>query len=150
MVDWDHPVFTGGRPVNLQLGGFKNQCLAIDTQQHISAKECNEYDNQQAFIYNRDGHYISAYNTEYCLDSTDLTQAQSCSLSLTQKWSWEEEANQDRLKSAHLDHYLTHDKQTGELSMTVGTESKSSLSTKMYTRYVNVFDPSTVETNSYK
>lgn len=150
VVDWDHPVFTGGRPVNLQLGGFKNKCLAIDTQQQISAKECDEYDNQQAFIYSQDGHYISAYNTEYCLDSTDLTQAQSCNFSLTQKWSWEEKANQDNLKSAHLDHYLTHDKQTEKLSMTASTQSEASLSTKMYTRYVNVFDASTVETNSYK
>ncbi|KLN63278.1 leukocidin family pore-forming toxin [Vibrio sp. VPAP30] len=150
VVDWDHPVFTGGRPVNLQLGGFKNRCIAIDNQQRLSSEECDEYDNHQAFIYSRDGQYISAYNTEYCLDSDDLSQARSCSLSLTQKWSWEEETKPDNLKSAHLDRYLTHDKQTGELSMSSGTQTGSKLSTKMYTRYVNVFDASTIETSSFK
>ncbi|NVD08061.1 cytolysin and hemolysin HlyA Pore-forming toxin, partial [Vibrio sp. JPW-9-11-11] len=149
VVDWDHPVFTGGRPVNLQLGGFKNQCITVNTDQTVAVNKCDENDSHQAFIYSSEGQYISAYNAKWCLDSDDLSKAQPCSFSLTQQWQWAEVAGEQVLKNTHLGLYLSHDKNTKHLSMETDTDSQSETSSRMYTRYVNVFNASTVETQAF-
>ncbi|PNQ53795.1 hemolysin, partial [Vibrio agarivorans] len=35
-VNWDHPVFSGGRPVNLQLGSFNKSCVEVGIDHSLS------------------------------------------------------------------------------------------------------------------
>ncbi|MCW8331413.1 leukocidin family pore-forming toxin [Photobacterium sp. SDRW27] len=143
VVDWDHPVFTGGRPVNLQLASFNNKCISADYQQNLTAQECNEDDFQQAFIYNSMGQYVSAQNTELCLDGEQLDQLQTCGSNLTQRWQWKEGTN--KLQNLFTDEYLGHNKTTGELSLISAQSSDINIDT--YSSYVNVFKQSSVQKN---
>ncbi|NVP01623.1 hemolysin, partial [Photobacterium damselae subsp. damselae] len=81
--------------------------------------------------YNR---YVSATNTKLCLDGESLSELQSCSLKLTQKWLWDG----DRLKNSFEDKYLTVDNDT--LSLETGLSKKQ----KLNSSYTRVFDPSTI------
>lgn len=143
VVDWDHPVFTGGRPVNLQLASFNNKCIAGDYQNNLSAKTCNEDNFQQAFIYNKVGQFVSAQNTKLCLDGENLNQLQTCGANLSQRWKWKEGTNQ--LQNVFTQEYLGHNKTTGDLIMVAGANDTTS--TDWYSAYVNVFKQSSVHRN---
>nr|MBF4312175.1 hemolysin [Vibrio anguillarum] len=73
-VDWEHPVFTGGRPVNLQLGSFNNRCVDVADNGVLSASSCDETKNSQSFIYDQLGRYVSANDIHQCLDGQSLGQ----------------------------------------------------------------------------
>ncbi|HIF9452885.1 TPA: leukocidin family pore-forming toxin, partial [Photobacterium damselae] len=133
-VDWEHPVFTGGTPVNLQLASFNNKCIDIQNNNKVMTAECDINSKSQSFIYDQYNRYVSATNTKLCLDGESLSELQSCSLKLTQKWLWDG----DRLKNSFEDKYLTVDSDT--LSLETGLSKKQ----KLNSSYTRVFDPSTI------
>ncbi|PSW05683.1 leukocidin family pore-forming toxin [Photobacterium lipolyticum] len=143
VVDWEHPVFTGGRPVNLQLASFNNKCISADHQQNLITQECDEDNFQQAFIFNSTGQYISAQNTKLCLDGEQLDQLQTCSSRLSQRWQWGEGTSQ--LQNLFTKEYLGHNKATGKLSLV--SDQNNDIKTDMYSSYVNVFKQSSVQKN---
>lgn len=113
-VNWNHPVFAGTRAVNLQLGGHDNLCITnIDGK--WQSKPCDETAVSQSFVYDQYGRYVSLVDGK-CLDSSDLTTSQTCSLDLNQRWRWNEEAKDlDLLTSRQK--ILGHKLSTGELVM---------------------------------
>ncbi|UTZ42908.1 leukocidin family pore-forming toxin [Vibrio campbellii] len=135
-VDWDHPVFTGGRPVNLQLASFNNRCVQVDAQGRLTANTCDDQQSAQSFIYDQLGRYVSASNTELCLDGAALDVLQTCNQNLTQRWEWRK--NTDELTNVYSGESLGHDKQTGELGLYASSNDAVSLRT--ITAYTNVFN----------
>ncbi|MGC3837133.1 leukocidin family pore-forming toxin [Moritella viscosa] len=135
IVDWDHPVFTGGRPVNLQLAHFNNKCISTDNKQNVTIQTCEESSHQQAFIYSRTGQYVSARNTDLCLDAKNLGHLQICNLRVSQRWEWKEGTEQ--LQNKRYKTYLGHNKTTGKLSLISDEDSDTSI--ELYTSYVDVF-----------
>ncbi|PTT55199.1 leukocidin family pore-forming toxin [Aeromonas sp. HMWF014] len=137
-VDWNHPVFTGGRPVNLQLGGFNNRCLSVNTQQNVSAVTCDDKSADQSFIYDRDGRYVSARDTGYCLDASNLGKMQICSSDLRQRWEWK--PNSDALSNKSTYQLLGHNTQTGELGLYDENGQLGGVSLRTLTSYTKVFE----------
>jgi hemolysin len=138
-VDWNHPVFTGGRPVNLQLGGFDNRCLSAGAEHGLSAVTCDETSAAQSFIYDQYGRYVSALDTRRCLDGNNLGQLQSCSLSLGQRWEWK--ADSDALSNLSAHQLLGHNKQTGELALYDENGNPADVSVRTLTSYTRIFGP---------
>nr|AAB50894.1 VAH1 [Vibrio anguillarum] len=134
-VDWEHPVFTGGRPVNLQLGSFNNRCVDVADNGVLSASSCDENQNSQSFIYDQLGRYVSANDIHQCLDGQSLGQLQPCSSSLVQRWEWIE--NSDKLSNVFSHELLGHDKTSGELGLYA--DGNDQVSVRTITAYTNVF-----------
>lgn len=134
-VDWEHPVFTGGRPVNLQLGSFNNRCVDVADNGALSASSCDETKNSQSFIYDQLGRYVSANDIHQCLDGQSLGQLQTCSSSLSQRWEWIE--NSDKLSNVFSHELLGHDKTSGELGLYA--DGNDQVSVRTITAYTNVF-----------
>ncbi|NOJ23297.1 leukocidin family pore-forming toxin [Vibrio coralliilyticus] len=134
-IDWEHPVFTGGRPVNLQLARHNNKCIATDNHYNLRAKECDEDEHGQAFIYNNVGQYVSAKNTKLCLDGLNLSQLQRCSANNSQRWEWK---NTDQLQNVFTKQYLGHDTTSNDLIMAHGENDRIGID--WYSNYVNVFN----------
>nr|Q08677.1 RecName: Full=Hemolysin 4; Flags: Precursor [Aeromonas salmonicida]CAA46185.1 hemolysin (aerolysin) [Aeromonas salmonicida] len=135
-VDWNHPVFTGGRPVNLQLGGFDNRCLSAGAEHGLSAVTCDETSAAQSFIYDQYGRYVSALDTRRCLDGNNLGQLQSCRLSLGQRWEWK--ADSDALSNLSAHQLLGHNKQTGELALYDENGNPADVSVRTLTSYTRI------------
>nr|pir hemolysin A precursor - Vibrio cholerae (strain El Tor 017) [Vibrio cholerae] len=135
-VDWDHPVFTGGRPVNLQLASFNNRCIQVDAQGRLAANTCDSQQSAQSFIYDQLGRYVSASNTKLCLDGEALDALQPCNQNLTQRWEWRK--GTDELTNVYSGDALGHDKQTGELGLYASSNDAVSLRT--ITAYTDVFN----------
>ncbi|MEN9534471.1 MAG: hypothetical protein RIQ83_3695 [Pseudomonadota bacterium] len=136
-VDWNHPVFTGGRPVNLQQGGVDNRCLSISPHKTVFAEPCSETSTDQSFIYDQYGRYVSARDTGYCLDANNLRVLQSCSLSQGQRWTWKSGSDQLRNEFANkvLGHY-----NSGELALFDENDSQPGVvSLRTLTNYTRVF-----------
>ncbi|EGA66042.1 leukocidin family pore-forming toxin [Vibrio brasiliensis] len=134
-VDWTHPVFTGGRPVNLQLASFNNRCIQTSSNGTLSARNCLSNSPQQSFIYDQFGRYVSAANKK-CLDGESLDRLQPCAMKLSQRWEWLE--NSDNLKNIFFDQKLGHDKTTGSLGLYNYDDSQVSVRTM--TSYTNLFN----------
>ncbi|CSC04686.1 hemolysin [Vibrio cholerae] len=114
-VNWNHPVFAGTRTVNLQLGGHDNLCITnIDGK--WQSKPCDETAVSQSFIYDQYGRYVSLVDRK-CLDSSNLTTPQDCSLSLNQRWEWSEKGKNLDLLVTTRGTILAHKNTTGELLM---------------------------------
>ena len=92
-VDWEHPVFTGGCPVNLQSTAYPNKCIEVDSSGNIALKTGDITSPAQSFIYDNLGRYISTTNLNMCLDGSNLNKLQPSSTSLTQRWEWQEGTN---------------------------------------------------------
>ncbi|EKP0261436.1 leukocidin family pore-forming toxin [Aeromonas sobria] len=137
-VDWNHPVFTGGRPVNLQLGGVDNRCLSTNAQNTVFAEPCSETSTDQSFIYDQLGRYVSARDTGYCLDANNLGQLQRCSLSQGQYWTWK--PGSDLLSNKFVNKVLGHNKQTGALALYDENGLPGDVSLRTLTNYTRVFD----------
>jgi hemolysin len=136
-VDWKHPVFTGGRPVNLQLGGVDNRCLSISPNNTVFAEPCSKTSTDQSFIYDQYGRYVSARDTGYCLDANNLRVLQSCRLSQGQYWTWKPGSDQLRNEFANkvLGHY-----NSGELALFDENDSQPGVvSLRTLTNYTQVF-----------
>ncbi|MGY3570224.1 leukocidin family pore-forming toxin [Vibrio paucivorans] len=134
-VDWEHPVFTGGRPVNLQLGSFNNRCVDMDDNGVLMARVCEETKNSQSFIFDQLGRYVSASDVGKCLDGASLKRLQDCDSSLSQRWEWIE--GTDKLSNVFSDEYLGHNKVTGELGLY--SSDTDQVSFRTITSYTNVF-----------
>ncbi|MFG0605444.1 leukocidin family pore-forming toxin [Vibrio mimicus] len=134
-VDWDHPVFTGGRPVNLQLASFNNRCVEAGIEGVLKASVCDKQNAAQSFIYDQDGRYVSASNTQLCLDGEALDALQPCNSNLTQRWEWHE--GTDELSNVHTKEILGHNKQSGELGLY--TANSDTVSLRTITSYTDVF-----------
>jgi|GEM_PF-1257742 len=135
-VNWDHPVFSGGQPVNLQLGSFNNRCIEVGAQGSLTANTCDSQQVAQSFIYDQLGRYVSASDAKLCLDSEALDALQTCNQNLTQRWVWSEGA--DELRNLYTGGALGHDKQTGELGLDF--TSSDAVSLRTVTAYTDLFD----------
>jgi len=77
-VNWDHPVFTGGHPVNIQLGGGNNHCLSyhaapINTHDNI-LNEINKSENsdEQTVDLDTEDGYLNNIPDSPNFNSNDL------------------------------------------------------------------------------
>jgi len=122
-INWDHPIFIGGRPVNIQLGGTQNKCIAADSNGTIHTDQCNNTDYDQSFVRDEYDRYLAASNTSKCLDGHDLTKLADCNFSLSQRWEWSTES--DMLKNNYKGTNLTHDVNTSQLSLSKTDYSSS-------------------------
>lgn len=138
-VDWNHPVFTGGRPVNLQLGGFDNGCLSVDVNHGLRTVICDETSVAQSFIYDQYGRYVSAQDTHFCLDGNNLDQMQRCTLSQGQRWNWKQDS--DALSNLRTNQLLGHDKGTGALGLYDEDGNPQEVSVRTLTSYTRIFGP---------
>ncbi|MGY5538182.1 leukocidin family pore-forming toxin [Vibrio brasiliensis] len=134
-VDWTHPVFTGGRPVNLQLASFNNRCIQTSSNGTLSTRNCLSNSAQQSFIYDQFGRYVSTTNKK-CLDGESLGRLQPCAMKLSQRWEWLE--NSDNLNNVFFDQKLGHDKTTGNLGLYNYDDSQVSVRTM--TSFTNLFN----------
>jgi len=134
-VDWEHAVFTGGRPVNLQSKAYANICVAIEDNGVVKLATGDLKSAKQSYIYDKVGRYVSAYNTNICLDASDLTQFQPVSASLTQRWTWKEDSDY-LFNEYHSDKCLAVD-ETGS-KLILADESDSS-KTKFLTAFTDLF-----------
>ncbi|MCZ4292896.1 leukocidin family pore-forming toxin [Vibrio sinaloensis] len=134
-VDWTHPVFMGGRPVNLQLASFNNRCIQTSNDGTLSVRACLDNSAQQSFIYDQFGRYVSATNKK-CLDGESLDRLQPCAMKLSQRWEWLE--NSDNLKNVFFDQKLGHNKTTGSLGLYNYDDSQVSVRTM--TSFTNLFN----------
>ncbi|RDH43894.1 leukocidin family pore-forming toxin [Zooshikella ganghwensis] len=132
-VDWDHPVFLGGYPVNLQLAGFNNTCIAMDTAGFVQTKQCDLDSTAQSFIFDSLGRYVSTSNTSLCLDGHSLHRLITCDSRLSQRWTWKDK----QLVNNANDKVLSHNISTKELYL--GSNSSSSSNSKTITAFTNVF-----------
>lgn len=135
-VDWNHPVFTGGRPVNIQLGDQNNSCLANGSQGKVIIEACDLKSNAQSFIYDQYGRYVSAANAGQCLDGNDLTSFKPCNASLTQRWAWKDQS--ETLENEYVaGSFLAHDMRSNQ--MTLASPGASNVSTRMLTKFTDIF-----------
>ncbi|EKO3910731.1 leukocidin family pore-forming toxin [Vibrio fluvialis] len=135
-VDWDHPVFTGGRPVNLQLASFNDRCVTVQADGTLTASTCDNQTASQSFIYDQLGRYVSALDTKRCLDGNALDALQACNQSLSQRWEWKE--GSDELTNVYSGETLGHDTATGALGLYASASESVSLRT--ITAYTDVFN----------
>ncbi|WP_318518212.1 leukocidin family pore-forming toxin [Photobacterium leiognathi] len=133
-VDWTHPVFIGGRLVDLQLGSFNDRCIESSSTGVISTSEkCIEDKVSQSFIYDKHSRYVSASNTDLCLDGQSLSQLKACDMSLSQRWQWVK--GTDKLSNLYDGRILGHNKSTGQLGLY--TEGNDQVSLRTMTDYTN-------------
>ncbi|WP_305369289.1 leukocidin family pore-forming toxin [Photobacterium leiognathi] len=133
-VDWTHPVFIGGRLVDLQLGSFNDRCIESSSTGGISTSEkCIEDKVSQSFIYDKHSRYVSASNTDLCLDGQSLSQLKACDMSLSQRWQWVK--GTDKLSNLYDGRILGHNKSTGQLGLY--TEGNDQVSLRTMTDYTN-------------
>ncbi|KPA52031.1 hemolysin [Photobacterium leiognathi subsp. mandapamensis] len=133
-VDWTHSVFLGGRLVDLQLGGFNDRCIESSSTGRISTSvKCIEDKVSQSFIYDKHSRYVSALNTNLCLDGQSLGQLKACDLSLSQRWKWVK--GTDKLSNLYDGRFLGHNKSTGQLGLY--TEANNQVSLRTMTDYTN-------------
>lgn len=134
-VDWNHPVFTGGRPVNLQLGGFNNMCIGYGDKAAVEMTTCDLNSAAQSFIYDQYGRYQSAVETGKCLDSSNLGEFQTCNASLSQRWKWVKDT--DLLQNEFRDQYLGHDTQRKRLVSV--PQGSINIGVRTITKFTDIF-----------
>lgn len=137
-VDWNHPVFTGGYPVNLQLGAFNNLCLSYDDDFNLLPQECDLTSRHQAFIYDAMGRYLSTLDTTMCLDGDDLSQLNRCDARLSQRWQWLKDS--DHLQNMFSGYLLAHKTDTATLLMTPLNETEPGTSRKTLTSFTSIYN----------
>lgn len=135
-VNWDLPVFTGGRPVNLRLGGYNSKCISHGDNAKIELATCDIDSVPQSFIYDRFGRYLSAEDTGKCLDMDNLSELQTCNSNLSQRWNWVK--GTDLLQNEWVDTYLAHD--INENRLTYATEQSDRIKLRTMTDYTNIYN----------
>ncbi|WP_447834726.1 leukocidin family pore-forming toxin [Aeromonas veronii] len=141
-VDWNHPVFIGGAPVNLQLASFTNKCISVMSNFTLQSETCDQWNRKQSFIRDGQKRYRSAVNSDYCLDGSNLSAMQPCSdYNRNQQWEWAD-TEPHLINVATLDS-LAHNKSNGSLSLTPtgpGVTIPSALSADTATNYTSIFN----------
>lgn len=136
ITDWNHPVFTGGRPVNIQIGAYNNTCIETNTEGAIYTADCELTKAEQSFIYDQLGRYMSVAHRNQCVDGQFLDQLRACDASLSQRWEWIE--NIDHLSNKYHNLLLGKNKMTNRLGLY--TQDDTNVSTRMITTYTNLFN----------
>ena len=90
---------------------------------------------EQSFIYDNLGRYVSATNTKLCLDGTNLTKLQSCTTSLNQKWKWGHNSN--HMVNVYSGKRLGVDKTTAKLGLY--DADTAHVSTEILTSFTELF-----------
>ena len=134
-VDWDHAVFTGGRPVNLQPAAFVSKCVEIDNEFNVTLNDGDLSSGAQSFIYDDLGRYVSVKNLKMCLDGANLDRLQRCSSSLTQRWKWQK--GTDNLINEFSKKKLGADTSTGKLGLYDG--NTGTINTTIKTAFTKLF-----------
>ena len=136
-VDWSHAVFSGGRPVNLQLAGFNNKCISLGEQSKIEIAVCDLTSPKQSFIYDNYGRYSSAMNMNKCLDAKNSKDFNTCDSSLSQRWKWDESS--DNVKDVFSGKYLAHDIASNNVVYSDSREPVGSINANTITKYTDIF-----------
>ncbi|OAN13087.1 hypothetical protein A3K86_15600 [Photobacterium jeanii] len=141
-INWEHPVFTGARPVNLQLASFNNRCIELNANDTVKTRRCESSKHSQAFIFDADNRYVSATDSNLCLDGMDVTKLETCSANLSQTWEWV--SNKRFLRNKFTKEVLGYKLSNGELTnIPVGTDMDNlkvlDLGAEYQSRYVDVF-----------
>ena len=139
-ADWEHPVFTGGRPVNLQPTAYTDKCIEVNNSGNITLKTGDITSAAQSFIYDNLGRYISTANLNMCLDGCDLNKFQPSSTFLTQRWEWQEGTNY--LINMYSSKKLGIDTTTGMLGLYDG--ESATINTNFITAFTELFSPGTI------
>lgn len=129
-VDWDHSIFTGGRPVNIQLGNFNGLCLSGKDDGTIEAEKCNLTSKNQSFLLDQYSRYVNVH-TKTCFDGRHLN-LQTCDESLSQRWKWR--PNSDHLENEYYQANLAHNVNDGSLAvMAVDSSDYSTRTLSVFT-----------------
>jgi len=120
-VNWDHPVFSGYKPVYIHPQGFNDRCITVNSQGGVSFEKVDTESVFQAFLYKRDYHLESVSKRGYCLDSTNLMQLQRCNAVLSQKWQWQEKFVDARGKKHFTDYLYPRVANNGDKRLGVDT-----------------------------
>lgn len=136
MVDWKHPVFTGGRLVYLQLKGFNDRCIESSSTGVLMARVCNQKNVSQSFIYDKHGRYVSAKDTSLCLDGENLSYLKQCDMRLTQRWQWVK--GSDKLMNVYSNSYLGYNKSNGRLDLY--SQETQHISLRILTDHTDYFE----------
>nr|WP_075519171.1 leukocidin family pore-forming toxin [Moritella viscosa]SHO02204.1 Haemolysin [Moritella viscosa] len=136
-VNWDHAIFLGGNPVNLQMGAFKNKCISVDHSNNgtIALVGCDRKDTKQSFIYDELGRYVSVDDISQCLDGDDLSRVSQCTPSLTQQWDW----NDDLLKNEYDDRVLSAKTKSNTLFLSSNSSERGGKN-RTFTFSTNIYD----------
>ncbi|PNQ53853.1 hypothetical protein C1141_19025, partial [Vibrio agarivorans] len=129
-VNWDNPVFTGGRLVKLQLGSFNNRCIEVNSGNDLVSSDCDENKTSQSFIYDKLGRYTSINNLGYCIDGNNAIELATCNMNLSQRWKWEDDS--DKLINEYNSLYLGYSKGDGNLGLFTSENDDISLSFLTY------------------
>ena len=140
-VDWDYPVFTGGRPVNIQSTAYPEKCIQVDSSGNIPLKTGDITSAAQSFIYDNLGRYISTTSLSMCLDGCDLIKLQPSSTSLTQRREWQEGTN--NLINMYSSKKLGIDTTTGMLGLYDG--DSATINTNIVTAFTELFSAGTIK-----
>jgi hemolysin len=105
-VNFNHPAFSGTKPVILRLASLENSCItAFSTS--VESNLCAKNNTAQAFIYDEKMRFESLNFRGLCLeDSNETLSLKSCTESLNQKWEWV--PNSDKLKNIQSKNYISH------------------------------------------
>lgn len=133
-VDWDHPVFLGGRPVNLQSGGDNNKCIEYSKPSTAIMSECSPEKIEQGFIFDSLNRYVSTANPEMCLDGEPPVSFKPCNFHQSQRWEWG--GNSDMLRNEYMGAPLAYDQNAG---ITLSHGSGGYLNSRTITRFVDLF-----------
>ena len=138
-VNWDDPVFLGGRPVNLRPGAFNDQCIAVDDKLNLALETCDEESIHQSFIYDEKRRYISAFNTNYCLNGSNPVTLVECSKSpLSAKWQWDGDSSIEHLIEQYHGKKLAVDPTTKAI-ITASKDIPGKSNTRILTEYQKLF-----------
>ena len=130
-VDWQHPIFTGGNPVNLQVGSHPNRCITTNDNHEILLETCDSNALDQSFIYDELGRYKSTQNTSMCLDAVDLSKLAICTHSLSQRWKWR--PGTDQLEELYSNQLLSASVDGKSLMLSYTSNSR------VFTSYTNIY-----------
>ncbi|MDM5065432.1 leukocidin family pore-forming toxin [Aeromonas salmonicida] len=106
-VDFNHPAFTGTKPVTLRLGSLGNRCIDATSAAQLISMQCTKNYNSQAFIYDEKKRYESLRFNGRCLeDANGSLKLNVCTENLNQKWEWVPKS--DKLKNLLSGKYMAH------------------------------------------
>ncbi|MGL4859397.1 MAG: leukocidin family pore-forming toxin [Enterobacteriaceae bacterium] len=135
-VNWLHPVFSGGRPVNLQMG-VTNSCVSANDGNSVAVANCDLASTDQSFIYDQYSRYVSARDTTQCLDGNNLSTLQPCNMTMAQRWKWK--PNSDALINLDNNMILGHDIRNGKPSLYYDSGEPVNVSFRTLTAYTQIF-----------
>ncbi|SBS67905.1 leukocidin family pore-forming toxin [Vibrio atlanticus] len=139
-VDWDNPVFIGGKPVNLQLGKFNNKCVSVNENLSVNSDTCNISELKQSFIFDTLNRYQSTSQPGMCLDASNIKKVSPCSLKRTQRWKWIDD--KDELENSFTGSSLGYTVNEGEIKL-IPKEKKAEdniNSVSMFSSYTDIFN----------